>query len=255
MPEKAENLGIGARVKEIRIAEIGADRGAPAKFAKRIGESPQNVDYWEAGHDPRLPKCIRIADEFGYSLDWLLRGRGPKKVSDAKKEIPSQLIIVSAARGEAYNQTTPPPETVVSDDFAILPVLSNPVAAGPGYEISDEDIEGPGIIHKSWCPHPSETDYVRVKGDSMEQAIPDGALVTIDKHPTPPSSLIGKVVAIYRAEYKTVTIKRLFVESDIYMAVPDNPRSSNPDNCPFPIQFDKGDRIVGHVRSVHAKVT
>ena len=34
-------------------------------------------------------------------------------------------------------------------------------------------IEGPAIIHKSWCPHPDSTDYVRVKGDSMEPGIPD----------------------------------------------------------------------------------
>ena len=92
----------------------------------------------------------------------------------------------------------------------------------------------------------------RVKGDSMEPAIPDESIVTIDKTYTRPESCVGRVVAIYIGATEDVTIRRLQrdnVQPRRYIGIPDH---MTPQNRPHVLE--EGDRIIGRVMSVHATV-
>jgi len=136
-------------------------------------------------------------------------------------------------------------------EFYILPLYSDEVAAGVPREVRDTEIEGPAIIHRAWCPHPRETDYVRVhsSGNSMEPTIPAGAIVTIDRAENEPERLVGKAVAISLRE-GGVTLKRLQrTARGGFVGVPDNPTHEN-----RAIHLDDGDRIIGLVQTVHARI-
>ena len=240
---------INRRFREVR-EKVEGPRGK-LRFARKIGESHSNVSRYERGRTIPGHVLARVAVEYGVSAQWLLTGKGPM----------FRQTRADAIRALEVTMPPPDPEGVPRrafgpgelSEFCVLPLLRDPTAAGPGRRITEHDVEGPAVIHRAWCPHPTRTDYVRVKGDSMEPVIPDGAIVTIDKSYTSPDSALGHVVAVYIGSTEEVTIRRLQrddVQPKQYIGVPDNMTAQN-----RPHVLEKGDRIIGRVVSVHALVT
>jgi len=237
---------INERLRMVREKFEGA-RGK-LRFARKIGESHSNISRYERGRTVPAHVLARVAEAYSVNPEWLLTGKGAMLMpTEADRVRGLELALPSAPRDR---------EKLVGreelSDFYVLPLLRDPTAAGPGRRITDEDVEGPAIIHRAWCPHPDTTDYVRVRGDSMEPVIPDGSIVTIDKSYSNPEELIGQVVAIYIAETEEVTIRRLqkdAVKPRCYIGVPDNAGGNN-----RPVVLTRDDRVIGRVVSVHALV-
>ncbi len=241
-------MHINKRLRLIR-EKVEGPRGK-LRFAKRIGESHSNVSRYERGRTIPAHVLARVTKEYGISAEWLLSGKGDMLAPTAGDEVRALEVALPKSR-EGMAPVQRFSENDISE-FYVLPLLRDPTAAGPGRRITDHDIEGPAIIHRAWCPNPARTDYVRVKGNSMEPVIPDGAIVTIDKTYTDPARSVGHVAAIYIGATEEVTIRRLQrddVAADRYVGVPDNP---SPQNRPHVIE--DGDRIIGRVVSVHALV-
>lgn len=239
---------INRRFAEVRLKTEGA-RGK-LRFAKRIGESHSNVSRYEGERTIPGHVLARVCRVYGVSSKWLLTDKGTMfepTQADAIREL--SVAVPPSPPGSAAPVAF---EKGDLGEFWVLPLLRDPTAAGPGRRITDNDVEGPAIIHRAWCPNPGRTDYVRVKGDSMEPGIPDDAIVTIDKTTTSADASVGRVVAIYIAATEEVTIRRLQrddVQAKRYIGVPDN---MTPQNRPHVL--DEGDRIIGRVVSVHALV-
>ena len=245
-----DESGINRRFREVRERTEGP-RGR-LRFAKKIGESHSNVSRYERGRTLPGHVLARVVSAYGVSARWLLAGKGrmfaPTR-ADRIREV--ELTVPAANGGQAAVGRIKPTDRELTE-FYVLPLLRDPTAAGPGRRITDDDVEGPAIIHRVWCPHPGRTDYVRVKGDSMEPVIPDGAIVTIDRSYTAAEALVGTVAAIYIAATEEVTIRRLqkdAVRPKRYIGVPDNMTRQN-----RPLILEEGDRIIGKVISVHALV-
>ena len=239
---------INRRFREAR-EKLEGPRGR-LRFAKRIGESHSNVSRYERGRTIPAHVLTRVASAYGVSAQWLLTGRGPMIEPTRADQL--RAVEVSLAGSEPGAGAMEPPTAAEMSEFVVLPLLRDPTAAGPGRHITDADVEGPAIIHQAWCPHPSRTDYVRVKGDSMEPGIPDGSIVTIDRSYTSPETSVGAVVAVYLAATEEVTIRRLqrdAVKTKRYIGIPDNLTPRN-----RPVVLDADDRIIGRVISVHALV-
>ena len=94
-----------------------------------------------------------------------------------------------------------------------IPLLKT-VAASHG-----EKCEGEGLLHdapiesmiaapKDWCPNPSTTSCVRVRGSSMSPLIHDGYILAVDSTQTEISELNGKIV-IARHRDKGLMVYRL----------------------------------------------
>jgi transcriptional regulator with XRE-family HTH domain len=66
-------LDICLRIASVRL-EVAGPRGKSA-FAKRLGISPSTYDYYEADRVPPADVLVKIADEAGVDLRWLLTGR------------------------------------------------------------------------------------------------------------------------------------------------------------------------------------
>ena len=246
--EPLDEKGINNRFREAR-EKLEGPRGR-LRFAKKIGESHSNVSRYERGRTIPGHVLARVVQEYGISARWLLTGKGPMFRPTRADQIRGLEVTLPPADAEAAKMKAPT-QTELSE-FCVLPLLRDPTAAGPGRHITDADVEGPAIIHRAWCPHPTKTDYVRVQGDSMEPGIPDGAIVTIDKTYTSPESSLGGVVAIYAAATEEVTIRRLqrdAVKPKRYIGVPDTMTAQN-----RPLAIEDGDRIIGRVVSVHALV-
>ena len=175
--EPLDEKGINNRFREAR-EKLEGPRGR-LRFAKKIRESHSNVSRYERGRTIPGHVLARVVREYGISARWLLTGKGPMFKPTRADQIRGLEVTLPTADADTAKMKAPT-QTELSD-FCVLPLLRDPTAAGPGRHITDADVEGPAIIHRAWCPHPTKTDYVRVQGDSMEPGIPDGAIVTIDK--------------------------------------------------------------------------
>ncbi len=233
---------ISERIRTFRASCAGLQ--TQQAFAEALGIDQQRLSGYE--HGTRVPSHVIAAlVTLGANPYWLLFGEGPMRRNSVDEEI----------RGSELRAVNPTGKEFPADamaDFYVLPLYSDEVAAGVPLEMRDTEIEGPAIIHRSWCPHPENTDYVRVSstGTSMEPTIPAGAIVTIDRSQRQAELLLGKVVGIAKRE-GGVTLKRLQrSERGGFVGVPDNMNNEN-----LPIPLEEGDRIVGLVQTVHSRLS
>lgn len=214
-------------------------------FAAALGIDQQRLSGYENG--TRLPhQVLANLVRMGANPYWLLFEEGEMRDGPTSTEDVREMSIKVINAGMASV------DDLQMSEFYVLPLYSDEVAAGSPRDMRDTEIEGPAIIHCAWCPNPEETDYVRVAstGDSMEPTIPAGAIVTIDRTQNEPAELIGKIVAIGMHE-GGVTLKRLRQdERGNFIGVPDNPTLRNQPVC----LTEEGDRIIGQVQTVHARI-
>lgn len=232
---------ISERLKTFRNSCAGLQ--TQQAFAEALGIDQQRLSGYE--HGTRIPSHVICAlVTLGANPYWLLFGEGPMRQGSASESV----------RGSEIRAINPSEQEFSADamaEFYVLPLYADEVAAGSPRDVRDTEIEGPAVIHRSWCPHPENTDYVRVSstGTSMEPTIPAGAMVTIDRSQTAAELLQGKIVAIAKRE-GGVTLKRLQkTERGGYVGMPDN---LTPENLPIPLE--EGDRIVGLVQTVHSRL-
>ena len=93
------------------------------------------------------------------------------------------------------------------------------VAAGfpsPAEDYADRPLD----LHELLIEHPSATFFVRVEGDSMQEAgMHSGDILVVDRSLNPHSGKI--VVALLNGEF---TVKRLKIEGDNIYLIPENSR-------------------------------
>lgn len=80
-----------ARIKKIIEEMPGPPRGKQVRLAKIAGEEKQTVNHWVQNrvkviqYDP----ARRICEHFGYRIDWLMKGKGPMRISDKDEVSPT----------------------------------------------------------------------------------------------------------------------------------------------------------------------
>jgi phage repressor protein C with HTH and peptisase S24 domain len=253
MAKKGTHDGLAARLRELREHFRGGQ--TQQGMAKLLQIDQQRWSSYEQGTKvphPVLAGLVRL----GVNPEWLLLGEGPMMRESVEAERIRRLQLslppAVAEAGEAYGGRPAAAEAALGErlsDFYVLPLYADEAAAGEPIEMRDQEIEGPAVIHRNWCPHPERTDYVRIAatGTSMEPTIPAGAIITIDRSVTEPEPLLGKVVALGLRD-DGVTVKRLRrTERGGYIGVPDNP-----DPAHRTLYLEEGDRIIGQVNTVHA---
>ncbi|MCH2171372.1 helix-turn-helix domain containing protein [Myxococcota bacterium] len=67
-----------------RLAEVRGDR-SQRQFAMDLGVFQQNVNRYERGSTPHPDFLITLALKEGISVDWLLFGKGRKKIPGLAK--------------------------------------------------------------------------------------------------------------------------------------------------------------------------
>ena len=242
MASHDDHESIAKRIRQFRKSIHGCS--TQKEFAAALGIDQQRLSGYE--NRTRVPHHVVAAMiRMGANPYWLLFGegtmRGTPETGEAVRDRDIKAINLAGA-SDSDRQLA---------EFYILPLYADEVAAGLPREVRDTEIEGPAILHRAWCPHPQETDYVRVAstGSSMEPTIPAGAMVTIDRAECDPERLIGKVVAVGLRE-GGVTLKRLQKDGrGGYVGVPDNKAA---DHTVVPI--GDGDRLIGIVQTVHARI-
>lgn len=145
---------------EIILDELDVQGINQTTIAKRIGFDPSAITRAKSGEREVSAKFAKaIAREFGYNYDWIVEGKGQPK-SSIRNIIPT---------------VREPKE--INDDFLKLPVYMIAGAGSAVHIIETEPLEyviinkrllKPGIVP------------IKVRGDSMENTILNGAVVGVD---------------------------------------------------------------------------
>jgi len=204
-------------------------RGNVAAFAKALNLRPPTVYNWLKGREPSAETLADVCKRLKIQADWLFLGYGRMD-----KPLTDPPIAVVTGRDKFSRETM---ETAVQQLRAV-PLLSDAVAAGNPRVINEQDVDDFVVIYDLW--HGKDQRALRVKGDSMTPSLNDGDIIGVDvSGTTRPDRLRGKIIAA-RLE-GGVTIKRLDMDDDHWILLPDNKEHQ-------PIIIDKGvDAIIGPV--------
>jgi len=178
-------------------------------FGLRLHSSAMGVSRWErGGQEPSAGSYIELGNLAGAPLCWYFWGRAGLRTEDLMRVMPRlgrqfsrpppviDFRIVHAGSGDK-KLTTP--------QLVAIPLLKVAVASHGGTGDSstllhDAPVESMIAAPKEWCPNPSTTTCLRVRGNSMMPLINDGYVLAVDSSQTDHSELNDKVVIAWHKD-------------------------------------------------------
>src|ERR1700693_356003 len=176
-------------------------------FGHHLHSSAMGVSRWERGaQEPPSHSYIELGNLAGAPLCWYFWGRAGLRSEDLMRVLPQlrarfnrtsslDFQIADAGGGNKLNK----PQLVA------IPLLKVAVASHGGVGdnttlLHDAPVETMIASPKEWCPNPSTTSCLRVRGNSMMPLINDGYIVAVDSSQTDSSELNGKVVVAWHKD-------------------------------------------------------
>jgi phage repressor protein C with HTH and peptisase S24 domain len=190
-----------------------------SELARKLDCSAMTVSRWENGQlAPTARYYIELGKLAGKEDCWFYWGRAGLQSSDVmpvltereRKQVsarPEEQMELAAAGGGVKQEAARKPKMVP------IPVLQVTVGTHGGQgdrhgnlsHIPAREILGTPI---EWCPNPSYTSLLRVRGHSMEPLIRDGDIAAVDSSQTNRAELDGKLVIVTNEE-KGLCVSRL----------------------------------------------
>lgn len=178
------------------------------KLAKVVSASDQTITNWKKRDSIGKDSAYLISKKFGYSLDWLLTGKGE----------PKALSVSSPGLSDVIKET----------HFYRVDVLDVQSHAEEGYLVSADFVETIRAIEYTpeqarllFGVRPASTiKFITVRGDSMEGTINPGDQIFLD---TGIAHFDGDGVYLF-AFGKTLHVKRLQMQKNKLAVLSDNPR-------------------------------
>jgi SOS-response transcriptional repressor LexA len=177
-------------------------------FGQRLHSSAMGVSRWERGNqEPSAGSYIELGNLAGASLCWYFWSRAGLRAEDLMRVVPelrTQFSRTDPIDFQIANATSDG-KKLSAPQLVAIPLLKIAVASHGGRGDSstllhDAPIESMIAAPKEWCPNPSSTTCVRVRGNSMMPLINDGYILAVDSSQTNLSELSGKVVIAWNKE-------------------------------------------------------
>lgn len=193
----------------------------------------QLAKYVRGGAKPSLDTMARLCEARGVSLDWLAYGRGPRRIG-ANDEMLAAGV-----------------EAIERGDAVAIPLYEVRAGAGVGQlawqEQTDTRVVFPRAMLNRIGVSARGARLIQAKGDSMEPAVVDGALMLVDTHDIEPRE------DIFVLRYgDSILVKRLQRKLDGTLVL----RSDNPIYGEEELRGDAAHelQIIGRVRWVFRPV-
>jgi SOS-response transcriptional repressor LexA len=191
------------------------------EFGKRLNLSAMTVSRWERGvKEPSEGTYLRLGNLAGDPLCWYFWHRAGLSSADVMRVLPD------ANRRLQQNRAVPVPvihagvtaSKRTGAEFVAVPLL--PVFAVTAGEVGDSGIDLEQTLPErllaavsDWCPNPTFTICMRVKGNSMSPLILDGYIIAVDTSEVRHDKLIGQIVVAQHSE-KGLLVSRLIRVDD-----------------------------------------
>ena len=185
-------------------------------FGQRVHMSAMAISRWERGtQEPTGESYIGLGNLGGDPLCWYFWGRAGLRNEDLMRVMPTfssrlnqaKVVRVQFVRAGGGNRKLKSPQLVA------IPVLKC-VASSLGEKESDTDmlhgspVESMIAAPNKWCPNPSTTVSLRVRGNSMAPLICDGYIIVVDTSQNDRADLNGEIVIAWHKN-KGMAVSRL----------------------------------------------
>ena len=200
-------------------------------FGLRLHSSAMGISRWErANQEPSASSYIELGNLAGDPLCWYFWGRAGLRAEDLLRVMPrlgrqfsrppSPAIDFGTAHAGAGGKNLSGPQLVA------IPLLRVAVASDGGKGDSstllhEEPVESMIEVPKEWCPNPSTTTCLRVRGSSMMPLIYDGDILAVDSSQVDFSELNDKVVVAWHKDMGMM-VSRLRHYGDTEVLQPEN---------------------------------
>lgn len=162
-----------------------------AELARRVQVTAGNVSHWRRGQRPDGGNLIKLCRALRTNPQWLLDGVGDPDFHDEAAVPVTRVPLISW------------------------------VQAGEAAEVFDPYSKGAAESWIESAANVSERSFaLRVRGDSMEPVIPDGAIVIVDPTIEPTN---GAIVVVRFEDGDEATIKKLVHDGNAKWLKPINP--------------------------------
>lgn len=194
-------------LKRLRfVMGVSSDRELSTVF----GYSPTAMTNRRSRGSIPYEECVRAAVEKGYSLDWLVLGRGPGPVDSDHPQEPNP--VYAAAKRED------------SDEFVSVPLYDIQGAAGDGRLWQEERIKYFVHFRRDWLAreglYAKDLVCVEVEGDSMEETLHDRDTVLVNRARLRGDGVyflrMGEALRIKRLQWLADRSLRLSSDNEIY---------------------------------------
>jgi SOS-response transcriptional repressor LexA len=201
-------------------AEFGARTGFSAMAVSRWergAQEPPSHGYIALGNLARDESCWYFWERAGLRSEHILRVLPTIGKSIRASEL-EHVEIVNAGSGLRSR-----PEKI---QLVAVPLL-NAVAGAHGekgddvHMLNKAPIESMMAAPRDWCPNPSYTSCLRVRGNSMAPLILNGYIVAIDSSQINLSELDGKIVIAWHKD-RGLTVSRFRRYDHTEVLVPEN---------------------------------
>jgi SOS-response transcriptional repressor LexA len=202
------------------------------QFGQKLRSSAMAVSRWERGaQEPPSHIYIEIGNLAGDPLCWYFWGRAGLRSEDVMRVMPEMkrrlrrshdrdFEIVSAGSGNR--------KSTEKLQLVAVPLLEA-IAASHGERgddiasLQDAPINSMIAAPSDWCPNPSSTSCLRVRGHSMAPTICDAYIVAVDSSQTDRRKLDGKFVIAWEKD-KGLTVSRFRRYGPTETLQPENPQ-------------------------------
>ncbi len=192
-----------------------------SRLGQQLQYSAMAISRWERGlQEPPADCYIKLGELAGNPNCWYFWERAGLKSSDVIRALPDNKRLFPKS---------------AFPDFDIV------VAGSGGKSRSKKKSQLMIAAPAAWCPNPSSTSCLRVKGMSMSPLIHDGDILAVDYSQTSHSELDGKiVVAWHKDRGLSVSRFRRYRNEEVLEA-------ENREYEPVSIGSDRNWRIVGRI--------
>ena len=132
-------------------------------------------------------------------------------------------------------------------EFVCIPVINGEIAAGNPMTVNEKDIQDYALVHSHSVKHTTDYDryrciWIKQGSRSMSPVIEPGSMVCIDSQQRDSAALDGHIVAMKDTD-GDCTIKRLKVEKNYLIGIPENIK----EYTPVVVPKSKSNPIIGKV--------
>ncbi len=226
-----------------------------AELGARLHYSAMAVSRWERGLKEPPAQCwIQFGNIAGNPECWFFWSQAGLKSADiarmfpegrrspGKAELP-ELEIVLAGSGKKTRKlhALPPKMKLVAIPVLGVHAATRGETGHPSAELGGVAAEGMIAAPEMWCPNPSDTSCLRVKGSSMAPSIVEGDILAVDCAQTDPGKLSSKIIVAWHRRHG-LSLARFRQVDGMEML-----ESENRNYEPILLRKDRNWRIVGKV--------
>jgi SOS-response transcriptional repressor LexA len=201
-------------------------------FGHKLESSAMAVSRWERGvQEPLSHSYIEIGNLAGDPLCWYFWGRAGLRSEDVMRVMPGMQARLRRSHSHDFEVVAAESDNrKLTEKLQMVAVpLLKIVAATLGQKgddvpcLQDAPVESMIAAPQTWCPRPSSTSCLRVRGRSMSPTICDGYIVAVDSSQTDKSKLDGKIVIAWN-QHEGLTVSRFKRYDHTETLQPENPQ-------------------------------